>query len=288
MTEFPVQHLSPSSIAMFGRCGRQYMYRYLEGLIIPPGISAIRGTGTHQGVETNLRSIMDDGSPAPIEAVADACRDKINAEWERGVRLLPDEQGQPESTLRGVAVDEAIRLSRTHYDSIAPNLRPVQIERWFELEIPDLPCTIKGRIDLQEESGIRDLKTGKAYPAEDAASRSPQLTWYALAAQALDGTPPDYVALDHLVLTKNGVTIRQQLSTRDPIDFSREIVRARLITESIEHGAFHPAQPDHWCCTPRWCGYWNRCPYGARHATTVSYAVTGRATSQDTEEQIDE
>jgi len=153
MTVFPVQHLSPSSINMFGRCGRQFMYRYLEGLIIPPGISAIRGTGAHHGVEANLRSIADDGSPAPIEAVAYACRDKINAEWERGVRLLPDEQGQPESTLRGVAVDEAIRLSRTHYDSIAPNLRPVQIDTIYDRMDPDRWIIVIDDLGRERNSG---------------------------------------------------------------------------------------------------------------------------------------
>ncbi|MCL4735361.1 MAG: PD-(D/E)XK nuclease family protein [Candidatus Omnitrophica bacterium] len=284
MTDFPVQHLSPSSLNMFARCGRQFMYRYLEGLIIPPGISAVRGTGAHQGVEVNLRSIMENGAPAPLEQVDEACLERINTEWERGVRLLPDEQDQPESKLRGDAVDEAIRLSRTHYSNIAPELKPVHVERWFEINVPDLPCTIKGRIDLQEQSGIRELKTGRAYPSEDAAERSPQLTWYAIAAQALDGQMPDYVALDHLVLTKTGVTVRQQSASRSGGDFHREINRAQLVAHTIASDIYPPAQHDHWCCTPKWCGYWNRCPFGAKQSTTVSYAVTGHLATKNGEE----
>ncbi len=289
MSEFPLQHLSPSSINMFNRCGRQFMYRYLEGLVIPPGISAVRGTAAHTGVEVNLLNIIQTGSPAPLEAVEVACQEKVNSEWEKGVRLLPEEQVQPEAKLRGEAVDGAIRLARTHHKEIAPNLQPFQIERWWELTIPDLPCTVKGRIDLQERDGIRDLKTGKAYPWEDAAERSPQLTWYAMAVNALDGTLPNYVSIDHLILTKTGVTYRPQTAKRDAVDFTREIRRAQLTAHSISKDIFQPATPDQWCCSPRWCGYWNRCPYGARQATTVSFAVTGKAATKNGEEDgIDE
>ncbi len=287
---FPVQHLSPSSINMFNRCGRQFMYRYLEGLVIPPGISAVRGTAAHTGVEVNLLNIIQTGIPAPLDAVEVACQEKVNSEWDKGVRLLPEEQDQAEPKLRGEAVDGAIRLARTHYHDIAPKLQPVSIERWFELDVPGLlPCTIKGRIDLQEKTGIRDLKTGKAYPAEDAAERSPQLTWYALAAQALDGAPPEYVSLDHLILTKTGVTYRPQTAKRNEEDFTREIRRAQTVAEMIGDNYFPAATPDQWCCTPKWCGYWNRCPFGARQETRVSYVVTGKPASKNGEEAgIDE
>jgi len=286
---FPVQHLSPSSINMFNRCGRQFMYRYLQGLVIPPGISAVRGTAAHTGVEVNLLNIIQTGAAAPLEAVETACQEKVNSEWEKGVRLLPEEQEQPEAKLRGEAVDGAIRLARTHHKEIAPSLKPVSLERWWELTVPDLPCTVKGRIDLQEERGLRDLKTGKAYPTEDAAERSPQLTWYALAAQTLDGVPPEYVSLDHLILTKTGVTYRPQTANRGLVDFSREIQRAQLAAHMIEDNVYPAAMPDQWCCTPKWCGYWNRCPYGARQATTVSFSVTGKPASKNGEEEgIDE
>lgn len=284
MSSFPVKHLSPSSINMFSRCGRQFMYRYLEGLVIPPAISAVRGTAAHTGVEVNLLNMIQTGAPAPLEAVETACQEKVNSEWEKGVRLLPEEQGQAEGKLRGEAVDGAIRLARTHHKEIAPNLKPVSIERWWELTVPYLPCTVKGRIDLQEERGLRDLKTGKAYPLDDAADRSPQLTWYAMAVHALDGTPPEYVSLDHLILTKTGVTYRPQTAKRDVVDFTREIKRAQLAAHMIEDNIFPAATPDQWCCSPKWCGYWNRCPYGARQATAVSFAVTGKPASKNGEE----
>lgn len=290
MSSFPVQHLSPSSINTFCRCGRQFMYRYLEGLVIPPGISAVRGTAAHTGVEVNLLNMIQTGEKAPIEAVEVACHDKVNSEWEKGVRLLPEEQGQAEGKLRGEAVDGAIRLARTHYQEIAPALHPTNIERWFELDLGDfLPCTIKGRIDLQEGGGIRDLKTKTTYPASDAVERDLQLTWYAMAVHALDGELPDYVSLDHLILTKTGVTYRPQTAKRDAIDFTREIRRAQAVACLIDDNQFQPATPDQWCCTPRWCGYWNRCSFGARQATTVSYAVTGKPASKNGEEEsVDE
>lgn len=44
-------HLSISQIGMFMRCPAQWMFRYVEGIKIPPSAAMIKGTATHEGVE---------------------------------------------------------------------------------------------------------------------------------------------------------------------------------------------------------------------------------------------
>ena len=272
-----ISHLSPSSMSMLlHKCGRQFYYRYIEGLVIPSGVAAVRGSAVHDGVEHNLRNVMSSGCPAPLEDVLDATRDALHSGWESGVRLLPEEQQSGEDKVRGGAVDEAARLVMAHYHEIAPAIRPVAVERWWELTVPGYPYTVKGRIDIQEESGLRDTKTTGSSPSADAAEKSLQLSWYGLALRTLDRQSPDYVSLDYLVLNKTKVTCKVLQSKRTDQDYRRALSYYQEACRLIEAGIFNSADPESWVCSPKWCGFWNLCPQGAKQATTVSYAISGR------------
>jgi hypothetical protein len=277
-----ISHLSPSSMSMLlHKCGRQFYYRYIEGLVIPSGVAAVRGSAAHAGVEHNLRNVMSCGCPAPLEDVLDATRDALNTGWQSGVRLIPEEQETGEEKVRGVAVDDAARLVTAHYNEVAPSLKPVAVERWWELTVPGYPYTVKGRIDIQEESGLRDTKTTGSSPAADAADNSLQLSWYGLALRTIDGQAPDYVSLDYLVLNKTKVTCKTMQSKRGDQDYRRALSYYQEACQLIEAGIFTSADPESWVCSPKWCGYWNLCPQGSRGSTTVSYAVTGRESGKE-------
>ncbi len=185
-----IAHLSPTSMSMLHRCGRQFYYRYIEGLIIPSGVAAVRGRAAHAGVEHNFRVTMSSGCPAPLEDVLDTARDALNSEWEQGVFLAPEEKEQGEDKIRGCAVDEAARLVTAHYNEVAPLIHPTALERWWELAIPGYPYTVKGRIDIQEEGGLRDTKTSGSHPPADAADKSLQLSWYGLPCEPSTSNPP--------------------------------------------------------------------------------------------------
>jgi len=62
------------------------------------------------------------------------------------------------------------------------------------------------------------------------------------------------------------LTIEAEPTVRDRIVVLERIERA---TKVIASGIFKPANPGDWCCSARWCGYWERCEFGARDAVSV-------------------
>lgn len=284
-----MEHFSPSQLDMLlNKCAIQWNFRYQQGLIIPPAAAALVGTGTHAGIEYNLKHYMLTGEPAPVEHVLETARDALNESWDKGVRLLPEEQKEGEATIKGSAVDKVVHATQLHHSEVAPTLNPIDVERSWEIAIPGFPRTVRGRIDIEEPRGLRDTKTSGKSPAADLIDRHSQLTWYALALQAIDGQPPDYVALDYLVIGQRDAKYKTLKSTRDEHDFRREIARLEVACQLVEKQIFAPADPTSWVCSPKWCGYWNRCRHGAKKSTTVSYAVSGRDAPAVDEDPVSE
>lgn len=253
------------------RCGMQYFKRYVEGLIVPPSISMIRGTGTHAAVGKNLIHKRDTGALLDRAEVADAARDAVNAAWgESGAYLTEEDRTVPEKLLRGQAVQTAISLAQCHHAELAPALQPVHIERPFRLEHPDLAFDLQGTIDLQEPGTLRDLKTSSKSPAKGIADSSMQLTFYSMAINALDKTPPERICLDYAVSTKTPKIVTQE-TTRGPDDWRQLLDRANAMYDAIQKGVFLPTNPDNWVCSEKYCGYWkDACPYGRKNRKRVT------------------
>jgi len=187
-------HISWSQIKMLQRCGKQYEFRYIEGKKIPPGVAAhigssthqsieknlkykIIGSSTHQSIEKNLKYKIEQGELLPLDVVQDIARDALLTNWEmRGVLLLPEEKSKGIKQVKGEAIDQAVALSRLHRVKAAPKIKPVSVEREWELDIKDVGWSIKGRIDIETPRGIRDTKTAGRSPVKDAAEKDSQLT----------------------------------------------------------------------------------------------------------------
>jgi len=259
-----VRHISVSQMEMLTRCGQQWVYRYVEKLKRPPGIAAYTGRGVHKSIEANLGHVIDMAEMLERDHVLDVARDAINADWDKESPLLtPEERKTPVKTLRGDCVDRGVLLSGLHYDQVAPGIEPLHLERRFVLDIPNFPFGFVGIIDLQEPQKLRDTKTKSKAPTQQDADRSLQLTAYHLGAQVLDGTPPEVVQIDALVSTKKPKVVHLP-STRTEADHRRFLRRLEVTAEVIEKEAFLPAPEDAWCCSPKYCGYWDICPFGAK------------------------
>ena len=62
----------------------------------------------------------------------------------------------------------------------------------------------------------------------------------------------------------------QSLSTRrDEQDTAILVRKFQIMCASLNAGIFPPAQPDHWCCSPKFCGYWYTCPHIPAHRKTL-------------------
>lgn len=258
-------HLSVSQISMLERCGLQWLYRYREGIIAPPGVALVKGKGVHKSVETNLEHVIEtDGDMIPREYAQTVAADHVRREFqEQEIALTEEEKAAGVKRVMGEAIDDAVRLATLHYDEVAPRIEPVHVERKWTLELTGSPYDLVGVIDVQESSIIRDTKTKSKSPTKTEADTSLQLTAYSLAAETLDGKRPEVVQLDALVSTKEPKYVALR-STRNEHDYGRLYRRIEHAVRVIEKEAFMPASEDSWVCSPDFCGYWDRCPFGAR------------------------
>ena len=261
-------HLSDSALNMLYRCGQQFYYRYIEGKKIPPGIAQVIGRATHGSVHLDLQNKIDKGMLRKADEVKDAARDSINGAWQQGVRLVEEELKESAKKLKGAAVDQAVALSVLHHDELAPIIEPVQVERFFRLELQGYPMDLVGRIDIEEAETIRDTKTSAKSPQMDEAHMSDQLTIYALGKKVETRIMPKKLYMDYLIKTKVPKTLTLETERTDA-DFNRIFRLIERGIEVIDKGAFTP-NPSGWWCSDRWCGFYESvCPFGRRKAVSV-------------------
>ena len=61
------KYLSVSQVNMYLRCPLQYMFRYIEGLKLPPKSAMTLGKSIHFGIEGNYRQKIDSHKDLPKE-----------------------------------------------------------------------------------------------------------------------------------------------------------------------------------------------------------------------------
>jgi len=264
--------LHASSLQMFSRCQVQFEFRYIQGLKRPPGIAMVVGSGTHAGIEHNMKTKLETGRLAErgeAEAKAEAL---IKEKFAEGVALDEEEKGVDIKKLRGLAEEKARRLYGAHHLTVAPNVKPVAVERAWVLKMPDEPMDLQGKIDLQEAERLRDAKThGAKTPPVGESANLIAADAYCMAVLLTDGVLPEEFAVDHLVDTKTpkAVTHYVPKTMKDIEQFAK---RLKTIMASIKAGNFVPFDASiggQWVCSKRFCGYYDSiCPY-ARNPVSV-------------------
>lgn len=265
-------HVSPSAMDTYDKCAMGYKYKYVDRLPRMANVPMILGGATHTAAEKDLRSMLDTGLLLSGEEVRDNARDALRDKWDTSGDILfsEDEKASGVKAIRGAAIDLTVDLAMLHHSELAPDLFPTHVEHKFRLVVKGYPYDIVGILDVREEIPvaaprvqIRDLKTsGKAPPQQDA-DRSEQLTVYALWERQAHGKAPDGVFLDALVKNKVPKLVSRE-STRNDYDFRTFLLRMEKFCDALGKGAFVPCDPTGWICTPKWCGYYDTCPFGQR------------------------
>ena len=260
--------LSISRLNMLYRCPQQYEHRYVRGIIAPPGVALIVGKGTHRANASDLLAKMDSGSLLSDDEVKAIAADATKREWEaQDVALDEEEKAEGAEKVKGDAIDRSVSLATLYHEQVAPVVEPVGIEQKFTLPLPS-GDELTGYIDVNTPTRIRDGKTSGKSPAAEAADQSLQLTGYIWAdwetsgrQQIKDGS------LDYLVSTKKPKAVILE-TKRDEQDFARLHARLDVAGQIIRAGLFPPCDPGQWCCSPKWCGYWGHCAFGAKQRKT--------------------
>jgi hypothetical protein len=248
-------------MSLFGRCQEAYRRRYIEGEIIPPGISLLRGTGVHHGAKVNFRQKISSHKDLKKKDVVDASvaafEEKIESD---GISLTKEEKSIGKNNIIGSAKDEVVGLSEIYITEVAPEYQPVQVEQQQRI-------ILKGKYDLMavmdladDKERVIDLKTtGKKKNQKDI-DNSDQLSFYALVFKAINKKLPKSVRLEVLISKKKNE--RQMLEgIKTDIDLEILIRRINIMIEALKTGVFMPCSKDNWLCSEKWCGYFKSCMY---------------------------
>jgi len=257
------EHISPTQLGMYERCPVQWQFRYGQGIKCPPGVALIRGKSVHVARDKSLAHKMNtEGEMLPCAEVVEAARDSVVAEFTGEVKI---EEGMSLGEAKSKTSDAAVRLTTLDYEEFHTKIDPIAVEEKITVEVPGLGRDIVGILDVADVGhNVHDCKTKAKSPSKTDADKSEQLSTYALLHRARWGELPVSVLLDALVDLKSGPKAVQLASTRTMVEMDALLERYYAVIQSIDKGAFPPCSRDHWCCSPKWCGYWADCPYVRR------------------------
>ena len=278
MTQKPRLH--QSGLNMLSRCGMQYFYRYVEKIIARPAVVMIEGTAVHDVIHEDLAFKRDRNELLPDEHIKDLAAERLRINWLAEEPRLDEEEAKlGERNVKGMAIDRTVKLASLHHTRLAPVIRPLHLERIFVLELEGYPVDLGGMIDIQEVNAtIRDSKTTSKTPTQAIADDSVQIDMYHYAATELakeyNEPPPTRIFLDFMVGQKKGCYQESFETFRDETDHLRLFERIEAACRVIDAGAFMPVDADHWVCSKKWCGYFDKCPFGARRRKQFGQAGT--------------
>lgn len=279
--ELPRGYLSASAIGTLMNCPRQYKYRYIDGLIIPPTAALVTGSVMHKVFEEYYHDAMV--SPVRFtvdQAVEMACDTASDYIVQNEIKLTDSEIN--------TMFDDVRPLTRTYIENVAQHIKPLGTEEEVRVTLTcgvDILAYLDLRHEIQytdeqvktaaengevlEKVGLCDYKiTGKKW-TPDRLKNSLQFNLYTYITDIHDVQIHNLVKVPYKPVASRrqvepGVqdyasnlrVLNHTFNGEDNAHIESLVESAaRLITSGI----FMPAPMDSWCCTPDWCGYWSLC-----------------------------
>ncbi|MEA2036677.1 MAG: PD-(D/E)XK nuclease family protein [Nanoarchaeota archaeon] len=247
---FKLDHISVSQYSTWSRCQKQWYFRYIEGLRVPPNVNMIVGSGVHSGAETIYRQKKALDTYNLNEAL-DATRDYIEysdaneeVEWDK-----------PKAETK----DTAVKMLRVYSsdvripDKIAGrHIEGIEIPLSIKLKRRDTSVLIKARPDLVLTNKVVDIKTAGRKPSSLPMNVILQTHLYAIALKKSE-TEAHYI-----IRTKNPTAFERNAG--DVTKESITVIQNLLINfweglqTAIKSGNFLPTGITHdYACA--YCGY---------------------------------
>lgn len=255
-----IKSIHQSHLGMYARCAKQFEFRYIEKMILPPGIAARRGSAVHRTADDNYKNKIITGQDKPLEEMQETTRDEyVRLVRDKGVfiskKKAPGKDEQKKLIDEGL--DQAISATVVFHDEIAPSTIPKMSEENFTADV-GLPLQLGGTVDLiDSDDRIVDLKVMKRKNQAWADSEI-QPTFYSVLYQARFDKWPKAFLYDLIIPNKK--MVHDQLETkRNDEDVKRLFARIEIFLRALEKGLFPPADPGHWICSSDYCGYHQIC-----------------------------
>ncbi len=169
-----LMYLSVSSLALFWRCPERWRRRYLERQREPQSGPMLVGKAVGGTIAAYFGARIAGESLSARDA-DDLCRAEFDERLgQAGTHLGEDDP----DTLR----EQSREALRAYLTELAPSVRPVSVERRFELRFDGAEWSIVGYLDIEDESGDTiGVKVGARHVTAARAERDPQPTVYGLA-----------------------------------------------------------------------------------------------------------
>jgi len=252
--QLPKEYLSVSQVGMYMRCGMQFYFRYVKGMIRPPGIELVEGSCIHRALELGLRTKKDTGKAAPLDTMKDVWFDT----WKEKKKEIGDwgDDGKNEATR--LVEQRGPQLLSLYHSQNMPNIQPIEVEHRFWTMVGKHRIPMIGYIDLVEPTTVVDHKVISKKKSESDVKNDLQLSLYSMVRHM------PKVRFDCFVKTK-APKIVQVEAMRTLADYKWMGNVFDKVAEAINAGIFLPCDPASWVCTPKFCGYYNNgCRSGSK------------------------
>lgn len=251
-----------SMVGMWLKCPEAFRRRYIENEIMPPGITARRGSATHKAAQINHRQKIKTAIDLPLDDLKDATRDEyVSLLTNEGV-YIPKEQLSEKKKIINNGLNEALRATSVYREEIAPKIQPASAEATIEVVIPGIPLPIRGTTDCEDVAGyIHDLKVMKT-KSQEWADHTVQPSFYYILYRAFHGKWPE--GFKYQMVIPNATMVHKEIvTTRDMRQIKATLRIVEAFLKDLNTGNFKPADPESWICSPLFCGYYHSCRFVA-------------------------
>lgn len=271
-------HFSNSQLNMYLRCSKQYEFRYVKGLKVPPSLNMQSGKALHSVLETNSIYKIAKKEDMPIEAILD-----LTATEHDNAMIDVDEVKKK----IGKDKDDSLAIAG-HFRRIeAPRIQPITAEYGFKIildgdeyeseylpvigfidSISQQPDPRDGPTKGQQVVGMEDYKKVGRRKSQLEVDISTQLTLYDYVYTLNVGQPPDVIGMR--LLGNDGPRAQKpgpyaQLMPRSQKYMERQarkhrqdriIDQIKRVQRAIKQAVFIPTDDASNCS---WCGYRDIC-----------------------------
>jgi len=240
-----LDHVSHSQIEMYLRCPKQWEYRYVEGLKVPPSGALIEGRCYHEALERNFKQKI----VTQADMSLDDCLDAFSLAWDS--TLIEEEFINWGEKSPGLIKDEGVRLVREYRLAISPSVLPLKVEELYVSEVAGVKFVCI--VDLEDMSlAVIDHKTSARKYIQDDVDKSLQAS---AAAFVLNR---GIVFYNHVAVKTKApqIQIIKTYRTRSDIDWWAAM--AAMVVAQMRTG-ISPPRPTGWWCSERFCGFYDRC-----------------------------
>lgn len=275
------KHRSPSQVNTWLKCNAAWGWRYVRGVITPPGAALVAGKTAHVAAEEwhkrgmSIKEWTPEAARAALpleeaEALAGEAFERFSLGKDDKYPDGPPVEWDKQDEDKGAVKDRAIRMSRRYVEVVGPSTgRPLACEKKIELAPEGRDWTLTTVLDaVTTHCGVvtlRDTKTAGKSPSGASSGNiviesghRRQLAAYRYAWRAATGSNPDRMAIDYLWAGKRDTNSATAMADVGDADEERLFQILDMMHRAIEAGLFQ-RNPDSWSCNPKWCGYYERC-----------------------------